>query len=171
MKNPCNYSFIILLLLSFFYSCNNNSTNFKINDFQKIELIKFNKKNVKFKTSFTLLNDNDFDINILKSDFDILINGIDIASHINNNSVIVKSKKMLIIPIDVDFAPNKVFSNFDVGVLKIKSNIVAEVEITGTITTKQKDKKEEIKYSSTQKVLFTNDKNLILNSKGEIISK
>ncbi len=171
MTKPCIYSIILLLLLSFFYSCSNDSSNFKINDFQKIELIKFNKNKVKFSTSFTFLNENNYDIEILKSDFDIFINGIDVASHINNYGVIVKSNKLYKIPIIAEFNPYKVFKDFETGIVKIKSDIVAEVEISGTITTKQNDIKQNLKYSSIQKVLFTNNKNIKLNAKEEIISK
>jgi len=164
-----NYYTYFLLLLSVLYSCNGgNSTNTKFNDFQKIELLKFNKQKVKFKTKFNFINENDKDITIVNSDFDIFINGIDVDSHINNDAVVLKSKKSILIPIIAEFKPSKVFSDYESGISKIKTDIIADVEIKGIIKIKIDDQEKELEYNNKQTVLFTNNKGIELNDKNEI---
>lgn len=164
------YSKYLLILLLFFSCKNNVSNNIVLNDFEKIDLIKFNKKKVKFKTNFIFLNELESSVTILNSDFDIIINGIDIASHINTNQEKVLSKKSISIPIVVEFKPSKVFKNYETEITKIKSDIIAEIKIIGFITIKEKSKKIKLEYSHKQMFLFSNNKNLYLNNKNEIIN-
>lgn len=171
MKNTIyvNIFFISLLII---LSCSNDSyKHFSLTNFNKIKLQKLNKNSVKFSTSFNFLNESDKDVKIIKSDFDILINGIDVSSHINNFPITVSSKKNYEIPVQVEFTPSKVFSDYKTGLVKIKSDIVAKLKITGIVLVEIDSEQKNIKYSDEQLVLFTNNKKLILNNEGEITQK
>lgn len=159
-----------LLILFVFFSCGNKD-NIKVNNFQKIDLQKFTKKKVAFKTSFLFLNENNFDITILNSDFDIFVNGTDVASHINNESFVLKANRSISIPIIAEFKPSKIFKDYKTGIRKIKSDIVANVEIKGIIKIVSKEEEKELEYNGTQIVLFTNNKKIQLNDKNEIVDK
>lgn len=171
MRKPI-YINIFCILLLFIASCSDQSSKqFSLKNFNEINLQKFNKKTVKFSTSFNFLNESEDKVTILKSDFDIFINGKDIASHINNTPIIVLAKKNFEIPINAEFTPSKAFTDYKTGLVKIKSDIIANVKITGTIVIAIDSVEQEIAYSDEQKVLFTNNKKIKLNNEGEIIQK
>jgi hypothetical protein len=157
LKNTI-YLNIFCILLLLIMSCSNQSTEqFYLKEFSPINILKFNKKNVKFSTSFNFLNDSEKGVTILKSDFDIYINGKDISSHINNSAIIVPAKRNFEIPIKVEFEPSKVFTNYKKGLVKIKSDIIATVKISGTLLIAIDSKEKEIEYADEQAVLFTNN--------------
>ena len=153
-------------------SCAEQSTQkYSFKKFNTIKLEKFNKKKVSFSTTFNFLNESEQELKIIKSDFDIFVNGKDISSHINNTPIIVNAKKNYEIPIQVTFLPSKVFTDYKSGLVKIKSDIIATVEITGIIAVEIDGKLKEISYSDEQLVLFTNNNKIKLNNKGEIIQR
>lgn len=151
--------FCISLLLTMSFS-NQSTKQFSLKEFSQINISKLNKKNVKFSTSFNFLNDSEKEVTILKSDFDIQINGKDISSHINNSPIIVPAKRNFEISIKVEFEPSKVFTNYKTGLVKIKSDIIANVKISGTILIGIDSKEKEIEYADEQEVLYANNKKI-----------
>ena len=131
----------------------------------------FKKKKVEISTSLRFFNEDDLSIKVVYAEFDILINGIDVATFISKDNKEITSNGIYELPIKIEFPPQSAFSNLDYGLTKIKSDIVAEVEISGFITTQQNDSKKDIKDSSQQKVLFSNNKSLYLDENNVLKEK
>ena len=153
-------------------SCGGNDTkNFELQEFSKIKVENFKKKNVEISTSLRFFNGADSSIKVVYAEFDILVNGKDVDTFISKSIKNVTSNGIYELPLKIEFAPESAFSNLDYGIIKIKSDVVADVQISGFITTMHNDKKKDVKFSSNQKVLFSNNSKLYLDENGVLKEK
>lgn len=161
-----------ILLLFFTFSCGGNSSeNFELQEFTKIKVDNFKKKNVDLSTSLRFFNSSDLSIKVVYAEFDVLVNGKDVDTFISKSTKEISSNGIYELPIKIAFAPEAAFLNLDYGTIKIKSDVVANVEIIGYITTMKNEKKKDIKFSSLQRVLFSNNKKLFLDENGNLKEK
>lgn len=164
--------FVNIIILFFMVSCGgNDSKSFELQEFSKVEVESFKKKNVELSTSIRFYNSDDLSVKVVYAEFDVLVNGKDVDTFISKNSKEIPSNGIYELPIEIDFAPESAFLNLDYGIVKIKSDVVADVEISGFITTMKNDKKKDIKFNSKQKVLFSNNKKLYLDENGALKEK
>jgi len=158
-----------LLLLT---AClNKQPKNVDIKEFSKIKVESFRKKNVSISTSLRYFNDSDLGVKIDYAEFDVLINGKDVATFISKKTENIPANGIFELPMTIDFSPTTAFPNLQYGLVKIKSDVVAEVTISGFITLQQNEKEKKIKLNTTQKVLFTNNSKLFLDENGTLKEK
>lgn len=160
----------IVLFLSL--SCTNNrGKGIEIQDFSKIKVDVFKKKKVEINSSLRFFNNDDLSIKVVYAEFDVWVNGKDVSTFISKSVKEVPSNGIYELPIKIEFTPKQAFSDLDYGPIKIKNDVVTEVEIKGFITTMKNNKKKDFKLSTKQKVLFSNNKKLYLDENGALQEK
>lgn len=169
MKN-IYYFFALIFLL---FSCKNSTTeNIKFQDLEPITLKEFKKKNVELNSALRFLNENEEPVIFSKVEYDVFVGGKNVGTFIEKANEKIPKNGVHKMELPANFYPEKAFTDLDFGIVKIKSDIVAEVKYEGYFTIiDNKNNEEEIKFSKSQKVLFSNNKKLKLDENGTIIEK
>lgn len=168
MKIPL-YTVIPLILL-LFSGCNGNKLKDpELQNWDKIELLQFKKENATIASNLHFYNPNPYSIMITMVDLDVLVNGKDVGSYISKGNMEVKAESTIHIPIKFPFNPQEAIKDMTIGLLKIKSDHVVDVRMKGSLTINTMDQEKVVEYDLTQKVLFSNNKKLGLDSDGKII--
>lgn len=162
--------FLFLIFLT--YSCNISGVkDLELQEFSKIEVREFKKKNVQIFTNLRFLNPNENSVKVSYAEFDILVNGKDVGTFISKKEKSLAGKGLYEIPIVVDFLPEDAFKNLDYGVIKIKSDVACDVKIIGYLKTLSGETEDKISFEFKQKVLFTNNDKLYLDENFNIKEK
>lgn len=164
------YTTLIVFLL---FSCKNStSDNIKFQSLEPIILKEFKKKNVELNSALRFLNENEEPVIFNKVEYDVFVGGKNVGTFIEKANEKVPKNGVYKIDLPANFYPEKAFADIDYGIVKIKSDIVADVKYEGYFEiTDSKKKVQNIKISKVQKVLFSNNKKLKLDENGTIIEK
>ena len=159
----------IIILCS---SCSSNDKqNIELQQFTPIQVKEFKKKNVSISTVLRFYNAEEKEVKIEYAEFDIIVNGKDVGTFIEKKTKNVPANGLFELPISLDFAPEDAFLNLDYGMIKIKSDIVCKVAVRGYLSTSVNGKSKKLDYDVTQKVLFSNNKDLYLDENGNLQEK
>ncbi|MGB1247393.1 MAG: LEA type 2 family protein [Chitinophagales bacterium] len=165
-----SYYLLPIFALLILFSCGGNSVkNPELKQFDNIKVTEFKKKNVEIQTTMRYYNPNDFSIMVTMADFDITVNGKDVGTFISKNGKEVNAGALLEIPVSVSFAPEDAFEDFDAGILKIKSDHVATVEMEGYLSIKAMEEESNVEFEMEQLVLFSNDNSISIDENGNIV--
>ncbi|MCB0510340.1 MAG: hypothetical protein H6579_01710 [Chitinophagales bacterium] len=168
MSKKLGYLFLLLLSIS----CNFSGVkDLELQEFSKVEVREFKKKNVQIYTNLRFLNPNENSIKVVYAEFDVFVNGKDIGTFISKKEKSIAGKGLYEIPIVVDFLPEDAFKNLDYGIKKIKSDVACDVKLVGYLKTLSGEKEDKISYDFKQKVLFTNNDKLYLDENFNIKEK
>lgn len=161
-----------LSIVILFSSCGSNTTqNIELQQFTPIQVKEFKKKNVSISTVLRFYNTEEKEVKIEYAEFDIIVNGKDVGTFIEKKTKNVPANGLFELPINIDFAPEDAFLNLDYGMMKIKSDIVCKVAVRGYLSTSINGKSKKLDYDLTQKVLFSNNKDLYLDENGNLQEK
>lgn len=162
--------FLILIILS---ACGDGTSlqDPELKQFDDVKVTTFKKNTVEIQTTMRYYNPNDFSIMVTAADFDILVNEKDVGTFMTLKSQEVKAGALIEIPVKITFEPEKAFTNFETGLIKIKSDHVANVSMNGYLTVAALEQEETVNFEMEQLVLFTNDGSLSLDESGNIIEE
>ena len=108
MSKKLGYLFLLLLSIS----CNFSGVkDLELQEFSKVEVREFKKKNVQIYTNLRFLNPNENSIKVVYAEFDVFVNGKDIGTFISKKEKSIAGKGLYEIPIVVDFLPEDAFKN------------------------------------------------------------
>lgn len=161
-----------LAIFSFLISCGIiGSKQLELQEFSPIEVKDFKKKNVAIASTLRFYNANEKSVSIVYAEFDVLVNGNDVGTFIQNKSKDIAGSAIYELPISLSFEPEDAFSNLDYGVVKIKSDVVCDVKLVGFLTCLVDGKEKKYDYKVVQKVLFSNNGKLYLDENGNLKEK